>query len=106
MPVRFVVVSGFSFGIGLTYPLAGFLIAHSGWQLVFYTTGSLGTLWCIFWYFFAFDAPYKHPRITKEELQYIQANIGTAVQGGQVRKLPIYITDFIIIFGIGYRLGN
>ncbi|XP_046673682.1 sialin-like isoform X3 [Homalodisca vitripennis] len=79
---------GFSFGIGLTYPLAGFLIAYSGWRVVFYTTGSLGALWCIFWYFFAFDAPQKHPRISKQELEYIQANIGSAVQGGQSMKVP------------------
>lgn len=80
-------VSGFSFGIGLTYPLAGFLIAHGGWEVVFYTTGSLGAFWCIFWYLFAFDSPQKHPRISKQELEYIQANMGSVCQGGQVRSL-------------------
>ncbi|XP_054266461.1 sialin-like isoform X2 [Macrosteles quadrilineatus] len=79
---------GFSFGIGLTYPLAGFIIAHSGWRLVFYTTGTIGALWCIFWYLFAFDSPHKHPRITKQELEYIQSNIGNSVQGGQSMKVP------------------
>lgn len=84
-PKYVIIVSGFSFGIGLTYPLAGFLIAHCGWQVVFYTTGSLGAFWCVFWYFLAFDTPQKHPRISKRELEYIKANIGTTVQGGQVR---------------------
>ncbi|XP_011500012.1 PREDICTED: vesicular glutamate transporter 3 [Ceratosolen solmsi marchali] len=69
---------GFSFGIGITYPLAGFLIAHFGWRVVFYTTGSIGLLWCIFWYFFAFDFPASHPRISIQELQYIQGSIGNA----------------------------
>ncbi|KAG8293844.1 hypothetical protein J6590_007510 [Homalodisca vitripennis] len=71
---------GLSCGIGLTYPLAGYLIAYSGWRSVFYTTGSIGVVWCIFWYFFAFDAPQKHPRISKQELEYIEANISSAVQ--------------------------
>lgn len=92
------VVTGFSFGIGLTYPLAGFLIAHSGWRLVFYTTGTIGALWCVFWYWFAFDAPYKHPRITKEELHYIQTNIGSTVLGGQVRPDPNRSYNFILRF--------
>lgn len=35
---------GFSIGIGITYPLCGFLIAKLGWRSVFYTTGSTGNL--------------------------------------------------------------
>ncbi|XP_014213178.1 sialin [Copidosoma floridanum] len=66
---------GFSFGIGITYPLAGFIIANYGWRLVFYTTGGIGLVWCVFWYFFAFDSPSSHPRISTEEFQYIQGSI-------------------------------
>ncbi|XP_046683647.1 sialin-like [Homalodisca vitripennis] len=79
---------GLSCGIGLTYPLAGYLIAYSGWRSVFYTTGSIGVVWCIFWYFFAFDAPQKHPRISKQELEYIEANISSAVQSDHSMKVP------------------
>uniref|UniRef100_A0A1B6CNY2 Major facilitator superfamily (MFS) profile domain-containing protein n=1 Tax=Clastoptera arizonana TaxID=38151 RepID=A0A1B6CNY2_9HEMI len=79
---------GFSFGIGITYPLAGFLIAHFGWRVVFYTTGSIGSIWCLFWYFFAFDSPQKHPRISKQELNYIQTNLGSTVTTGQAMKVP------------------
>lgn len=39
---------GFSIGIGITYPLCGFLIANFGWRSVFYTTGSIGEL-AVFW---------------------------------------------------------
>lgn len=35
---------GFSIGIGLTYPLCGFIIAYFGWRLVFYTTGTIGMI--------------------------------------------------------------
>ncbi|XP_043785000.1 sialin-like isoform X2 [Apis laboriosa] len=70
----------FSFGIGLTYPLCGFIIAHFGWRAVFYTTGSIGMIWCFFWYFFAFDTPASHPRISQQELRYIQGSVGNQVR--------------------------
>ncbi|XP_026676997.1 sialin [Diaphorina citri] len=79
---------GFSFGIGLTYPLCGFLIAHYGWRSVFYTTGSLGAIWCVAWWFLAFDAPLKHPRITRKELDYIQENIEPTIVGSKGLKVP------------------
>ncbi|CAB0002901.1 unnamed protein product [Nesidiocoris tenuis] len=65
-------IAGFTIGIGLTYPICGFIIAHYGWRVVFYTTGSLGCIWCIAWWYFAFDTPAEHPRISKQELTYIQ----------------------------------
>ncbi|CAH0391443.1 unnamed protein product [Bemisia tabaci] len=79
---------GFSFGIGLTYPLCGFLIAHYGWRIVFYTTGSIGLSWCVVWWLLAFDLPRKHPRITRSELAYIQRTIGNTVIGRKEMKVP------------------
>ncbi|XP_046435114.1 sialin [Neodiprion pinetum] len=73
---------GFSIGIGLTYPLCGFLIHHFGWRVVFYTTGSIGAGWCVLWYFFAFDTPACHPRISPQELRYIEGCVGEQVVGG------------------------
>lgn len=81
-----VCVAGFSFGIGLTYPLCGFLIAHFGWRVVFYVTGSVGILWCLMWWLLAFDTPAKHPRITASERQYIETNVGNTVVGEKVGK--------------------
>ncbi|XP_031842266.1 sialin isoform X1 [Nomia melanderi] len=79
---------GFSFGIGITYPLCGFIIAHFGWRVVFYTTGTVGILWCLFWYFFAFDTPASHPRISQQELRYIQESVGNQVLGTN-ENLPV-----------------
>lgn len=70
---------GFSIGIGLTYPLCGFIITTFGWPFVFYTTGLLGVGWCLLWYYLAFNTPKEHPRITKEELNYIENNVGEDV---------------------------
>lgn len=77
---------GFSFGIGLTYPLCGFIIAHLGWRVVFYVTGSLGVVWCVFWWLLAFDSPGQHPRISPRELRYIQRNVANSVVEAKVRS--------------------
>ncbi|XP_076287777.1 sialin [Lasioglossum baleicum] len=79
---------GFSFGIGITYPLCGFIIAHFGWRVVFYTTGTVGIFWCLFWYFFAFDTPADHPRISQQELRYIQESVGDQVHRTQ-ESMPV-----------------
>ncbi|XP_058467568.1 sialin [Malaya genurostris] len=79
---------GFSIGIGLTYPLCGFIIAYFGWRLVFYTTGTIGMIWCIFWYLLAFNTPQEHPRITPEELEYIELNVSEDIKNGQGMKVP------------------
>lgn len=79
---------GFSIGIGLTYPLCGFIIAHWGWRLVFYTTGTIGVAWCVMWYFLAFNTPAEHPRITTAELKYIELNISKEIKDGIGMKVP------------------
>lgn len=79
---------GLSIGIGITYPLCGYLIAHFGWRSVFYTTGSLGVSWCIVWYLLAFDSPETHPRISLSEQQYIKANTVNTLELSAARKTP------------------
>jgi MFS family permease len=79
---------GFSFGIGLTYPLCGFIIYNFGWRPVFYTTGSIGIVWCIMWYFLAFNTPADHPRISPQELEYIELNVSSEMKENQGRKIP------------------
>lgn len=80
--------AGFSIGIGLTYPLCGFLIAHLGWRSVFYTTGSVGVIWCGIWYLLAFDSPETHPRISLREQRYIQANTVNTYAASREQKVP------------------
>lgn len=79
---------GFSIGIGITYPLCGFLIAHLGWRSVFYTTGSIGVLWCIIWYLLAFDSPETHPRISLREQQYIKENTVNTYASSRTQSVP------------------
>ncbi|XP_063702245.1 sialin isoform X2 [Culicoides brevitarsis] len=79
---------GFSIGIGLTYPICGFIIAHWGWRYVFYFTGSVGMLWCVIWYFLAFNSPAEHPRITEQEREYIDLNVSNDIKDGQGMRVP------------------
>ncbi|XP_019877715.2 sialin [Aethina tumida] len=79
---------GFSIGIGITYPLAGFLIAHLGWRSVFYTTGSIGVAWCVIWYLLAFDSPETHPRISLREQQYIKENTVNTYAASRKQTVP------------------
>ncbi|KAL1502126.1 hypothetical protein ABEB36_007318 [Hypothenemus hampei] len=79
---------GFSIGIGITYPLCGFLIAHLGWRSVFYTTGSIGVLWCLIWYLLAFDSPELHPRISLREQRYIRENTVNTYENSRKQQVP------------------
>ncbi|XP_050292841.1 sialin [Anthonomus grandis grandis] len=79
---------GFSIGIGITYPLCGFLIAHLGWRSVFYTTGSIGVIWCLIWYLLAFDSPETHPRISLREQKYIRENTVNTYENSRQQKVP------------------
>ena len=46
-----------------------------GWPSIFYISGVLGLLFCIPVMLLVFDSPADHPRISEEELKYIEANI-------------------------------
>lgn len=48
------------------------LYSHIGWASTFYLTGSLGLFWLVLWWWF-YDAPEKHPRLSQAELAYIQS---------------------------------
>lgn len=44
-----------------------------GWQEAFIITGAIGFIWLGFWWFL-YDHPNDHPKVTKEELAYIQSD--------------------------------
>lgn len=79
---------GFSIGIGLTYPLVGFILSKFSWHTVFYVTGTIGLSWCVLWYFLAYNTPSKHPRISKEELNYIHSSVSDEIKAGEGMKVP------------------
>lgn len=61
-------------GTVVTLPLAAVLCKHGfagGWPSVFYVTGLLGVVWCIFWILLASGSPEKHKFISVEERFHI-----------------------------------
>jgi ACS family hexuronate transporter-like MFS transporter len=47
----------------------------TGWKVAFIITGALGFPWLIFW-FWLYDHPSRHPKISKAELDYIRVDDG------------------------------
>lgn len=84
----YICLQGFSVGIGLTYPICGFIIDKWGWRIVFYTTGTIGLSWCVLWYFLAYNTPEDHPRISCKEYNFIQQNIDSNIKEGFKMKVP------------------
>ncbi|HMT06530.1 MAG TPA: MFS transporter [Pyrinomonadaceae bacterium] len=58
----------------LVTPLAvPILVAYWGWYEAFIVTGALGFVWLIFW-LWLYKRPEEHPRVSAEELAYIQSD--------------------------------
>jgi ACS family hexuronate transporter-like MFS transporter len=64
------------------------LYLHWGWQWAFIMTGALGLIWLLFW-FLMYHRPEEHPKISREELDYIQSDPAEpSVQIPWLRLLP------------------
>ena len=74
--------SGAQFGTVISMPISGLMAANIGWRSVFYFFGALGCVWFIFWVFLVFNTPQNHPRITSDELRYIETNIIRTAEDG------------------------
>lgn len=92
-------VSGSSVGVTITYPLCGFILNHLPWEAVFYVTGTLGTIWFISWWIIVYDSPAQHPRITQQELKYIQDSLGPSLASKKVLFCN-QNTNYSIIAGV------
>lgn len=70
---------GSSMGVAITFPLFGIVISWTSWEWVYHISGIIGVLWFIGWWYFVYDSPAQHPRISLEERQYIEKALGTSV---------------------------
>ncbi|UJR28338.1 hypothetical protein I4U23_009580 [Adineta vaga] len=72
--------SGANFGIIISTPLISIMIERNflgGWPSAFYVFGTLSCIWFIGWYFFGFNSPDEHPRITNEERLFLEQRIAS-----------------------------
>ncbi|KAJ9584718.1 hypothetical protein L9F63_020923 [Diploptera punctata] len=70
---------GGTFGTMITFPLCGVIMDTVGWEMAFYFTAVFMLIICVTWYFLMHNTPQHHPRISRAELLYIQASIGTDI---------------------------
>ena len=59
--------------------VSGYLIHANvlgGWPSVFYAIGGASLFWFVLWCFLVYGTPADHPRISAEELLYLQNTIG------------------------------
>lgn len=62
--------AGTAIGAALAVPIVSFLALWFGWRVAFIATGLLGFIWLFFWLKY-YHSPKDHPKITKEEQDYI-----------------------------------
>lgn len=70
-----IAVSGTHFGTVLAMPLSGVLAEQFGWPSIFYCFGTCGVLWAVLWFGVVKDSPEDDPKISPEELHYIQTSL-------------------------------
>jgi ACS family glucarate transporter-like MFS transporter len=69
------VQGGAQLGSGVAPPLVALIIYNFGWHEVFYVSALIGLVIAIIWYATARDIPAQHPRVTAQEMTYIQAGL-------------------------------
>lgn len=68
---------GQALGTVLGLPITGFISSTSmGWPGIFRIYGALSGIIGVVLFFFAFDTPAKHPRISVAERKYIEDRLG------------------------------
>ncbi len=59
------IFTGLHFGTILGFPISGAIAEHAGWEGIFYTFGSFGCIWFVFWVYFCHESPATHPAISQ-----------------------------------------
>ena len=72
------IFAGVGAGAGLSIPALTWINSHYGWRASFWFSAVAGVLVGLVWYIMARDVPEQHPRVSPEELKYIQSTRSTA----------------------------
>ncbi|XP_021924654.1 putative inorganic phosphate cotransporter isoform X2 [Zootermopsis nevadensis] len=100
-------MQGASLGTVVAMPLCGLVLNAWGWEAVFYVSGVLAFVWCVAWWLLVFDTPDQHPRISRDERQYLKDNLG---DNNNVKKPPVpwksVVTSWQFTVGYIAAVGN
>ena len=75
------IFAGVGAGAGLSIPALTWINSHYGWRASFWFSAAAGVVVGMVWYIMARDVPEQHPRISREELAYIQETRSTVRVG-------------------------
>ncbi|XP_014212241.1 putative inorganic phosphate cotransporter [Copidosoma floridanum] len=65
------------------------LKSNFGWSSIFYLFGAMTSVWGAVFYVFGADSPAQHPKINKDEREYIESSIGESTDESKVTKVPL-----------------
>ncbi|UZR98666.1 MFS transporter [Chondrinema litorale] len=89
--------SGSNIGSILAPLAVPFIAVQWGWQWAFIITGAIGFIWLIFW-LTTYKTPEQHPKLSKEELAYIQQDQEETQKKIPWIKLLAYRETYAICF--------
>jgi MFS transporter, ACS family, glucarate transporter len=75
------IFAGVGAGAGLSIPVLNWITTQFGWRGSFWFSAVIGVLAGLGWYALARDVPEEHPRVSREELEYIQAHRSSGSAG-------------------------
>jgi MFS transporter, ACS family, hexuronate transporter len=81
--------SGANIGAVAAPILVPWLLGMYGWESAFLATGAIGFVWLIFWWI-GYDSPEKHPKVSKEELAYIQSDAEEIDNGKSIKWSELF----------------
>lgn len=77
---------GGSLGTVVTFSMLGVIIENIGWTFGFYIPSVITFVFIVLWYVLVADSPADHPRISKNEREFIQTSLGNSVS--KEKRLP------------------
>jgi ACS family hexuronate transporter-like MFS transporter len=90
--------SGSNIGAMLAPLIGALVVSLAGWQMAFYVTGLIGLVWVAFW-LVLYRPPEQHPKVSPEELAYIEQDPEVATKKAPWRELLTYRGTWVYIIG-------
>lgn len=93
-------------GSGIAPPLVAWLIVHFGWQASFVVTGIIAMAYSLYWHA-TYHEPDKHPKVSREEIDYIRQDEVINQDGHVVTTKPVPVLELFtykktVLLFIGY----
>lgn len=73
----------------ITWVMLGIIIENLGWEYGFYIPALMTFAFVFFWYILVADSPSVHPRMSKQERDYIEASLGDTVST-EKKIVPVF----------------